>query len=85
MADITMCKGTKCLLKETCYRYTANKDMMQSFFVDIPYKDDKCEYYWNITKRKKLFPNSKPLNKEELEKLKKKARKYGVTKGYFKS
>ena len=47
MADITMCKGTNCPLKEDCYRYTAPiNEYRQSFFSAVPYHDDDCEHYW---------------------------------------
>ena len=47
MADITMCKGTDCPLKESCYRYTANvNELNQSYFAEPPVKDGKCEMYW---------------------------------------
>lgn len=48
MADITMCSGRDCYLKEKCYRYTAPKSKyMQSYFT-IPPKDEKgnCDMYW---------------------------------------
>ena len=48
MADITKCKGTDCPLKESCYRFLAMEGLRQSFFTDVPFKDGKCEYYWNI-------------------------------------
>ena len=48
MADITKCKGTDCPLKETCYRFLAMVGLIQSYFKDVPFKDGKCEYYWNI-------------------------------------
>ena len=48
MADITKCKGTGCPLKETCYRFLAMEGLRQSYFIDIPFKDGKCEYYWKI-------------------------------------
>ena len=48
MADITKCKGTDCPLKETCYRFLAMEVLRQSYFIDVPFKDGKCEYYWNI-------------------------------------
>jgi len=48
MADITMCSGKNCPLKDLCYRFTAKKSaFMQSFFVEPPIKDGKCEYYWS--------------------------------------
>lgn len=44
--DITQCRGTDCPLKDSCYRFTAESDYYQSFFTEVPYKDGKCEYYW---------------------------------------
>jgi hypothetical protein len=47
MPDITMCKGTDCPYKETCYRYTAKScEFWQSYFIEPPIKDGKCEMYW---------------------------------------
>ncbi len=47
MPDITMCPGGDCPVKDKCYRYTANaNELYQMYFVDPPYKDGKCEYYW---------------------------------------
>jgi len=31
MADITMCVGTKCSKKDTCYRFTAEPSSIQSY------------------------------------------------------
>lgn len=44
--DITMCVGTNCPQKETCYRYTAKPSDYQYYFIDPPVKDGKCEMYW---------------------------------------
>ena len=47
MPDITMCLGTKCPYKESCYRFTAKpSEYMQSYFMKPPIKDGKCEMYW---------------------------------------
>ena len=47
MPDITMCLGTDCPQKETCYRFTAKpNEYWQSYFSVPPIKDGKCEYYW---------------------------------------
>lgn len=50
MADITKCKGGICPLKDNCYRYKAESDIMQSYFIDEPYvlRGDtyECDYYW---------------------------------------
>ncbi len=47
MSDITMCKGGDCPYKNNCYRYTSkHEELCQSYFVDIPLKDGKCDLYW---------------------------------------
>lgn len=49
MADITMCEGKDCPLKENCYRFKANvNEIYQSYFVEIPYNKEKqeCEEFW---------------------------------------
>jgi hypothetical protein len=48
MTDITKCSGADCDLKMTCYRYTAPTGMLQSYFMNSPIKDGKCEYHWDI-------------------------------------
>jgi hypothetical protein len=51
MADITKCEGQKglinCPYKENCYRFTAKADeLYQSYFMELPLKDGKCDHYW---------------------------------------
>jgi hypothetical protein len=46
MPDITMCLGTDCPYKETCYRYTSEPRDWQSYFSVPPIKDGKCDMYW---------------------------------------
>jgi hypothetical protein len=47
MSDIAMCKGTGCPVKEQCYRFTAKpNEFRQSYFVEVPFKDGKCEMFW---------------------------------------
>ncbi|NBW33717.1 MAG: hypothetical protein EBR30_01530 [Cytophagia bacterium] len=42
-----MCPGGDCSLKDKCYRYTAPADEdYQMYFVNPPYKDNDCEYFW---------------------------------------
>ena len=46
MPDITMCKGTRCVLSTRCYRCTATPDEYQSYFIDEPTTDGHmCAYY----------------------------------------
>lgn len=47
MADITMCTGGICTVKNTCYRANAPANRhYQSFFTEPPGKDANCEYYY---------------------------------------
>jgi hypothetical protein len=47
MPDITMCPGTNCPHKETCYRYTATpSEYRQAYFMEAPIKEEKCDMYW---------------------------------------
>ena len=49
MVDYAMCEGTKCPLKETCYRFRACPDKyMQTWMEKVPYDFEKqqCTYYW---------------------------------------
>lgn len=49
MPDITMCKGNKCPLKENCYRYKAiPSEYRQSYFVEPPFENSECEYYYKL-------------------------------------
>lgn len=54
MLDITMCNGEHCPLKESCYRHKATPDHYQSYFVDIPLKEDgTCEHFMEIWNKEK--------------------------------
>jgi hypothetical protein len=55
MPDITMCKGTACPKKESCYRFKATpSEFRQSYFANAPTEGGACKYYWAIeTKEKK--------------------------------
>ncbi len=44
--DITMCPGTGCPHKESCYRFTAKAGEYQSYFMESPIKEGKCDYFW---------------------------------------
>ena len=46
MADITMCEGKGCEIKEICYRYRATpSEFRQSYFVESPNNGLECDYY----------------------------------------
>ena len=46
MSDITKCKGQGCPAKELCKRYTAEESFLQSYFLEAPIKDNKCDMFW---------------------------------------
>lgn len=46
MPDIAKCWGGDCPVKENCFRYTAKPSDRQSYFVNPPYENGKCVYYW---------------------------------------
>lgn len=47
MADITLCKGNNCPMKEQCKRYTSpHNPKYQSYFTESPIKDGKCDMFW---------------------------------------
>jgi hypothetical protein len=53
MADISMCSGQDCPVKEKCYRFTAPKSLIaQSYFTESPGKTEDgkftCEMYWGV-------------------------------------
>jgi len=49
MADITMCNGKGCNVKNTCYRFKAPiNEFRQSYFIEVPGKDESCDYYWGL-------------------------------------
>lgn len=56
MADITKCNDEQCSKRLSCYRFTAPADEhWQSYFVNSPRKEDKCEMYWNANVDKDLL------------------------------
>ncbi|MBO6179436.1 MAG: hypothetical protein J6O04_09695 [Selenomonadaceae bacterium] len=47
MADITMCRGENCDVREKCYRYTAPVSRYwQSVFAETP-TGKPCEHFWD--------------------------------------
>ena len=60
MSDITMCSGFGCDLKNKCYRHTANKSFWQSWFMEVPIKDGKCDMFWD-NKAEQDYSNLKDI------------------------
>lgn len=64
MQDISLCQGGACLIKETCYRFTAKPDeIAQSYFTGVPWDGEGCREFMPIF-------TSKELTLEEAKKLK---------------
>ena len=50
MADITMCRGENCEVKDACYRYTATaNEYRQAYFMNTPVFIDgvTCDEFWS--------------------------------------
>lgn len=52
MPDITMCRGTGCILRDRCYRYTAPPTpKRQAYFSKSPVRWEgagvQCDYFWS--------------------------------------
>ena len=68
MADITLCKGKNCPIKEQCKRYTLpHNPLYQSYFTESPIKDGKCDMFWgdkadNIMEQLKTITNENNNN-----------------------
>jgi hypothetical protein len=75
MADITMCEGYECTMKETCYRYKAPVNIhRQSYFSDAPHREEVdrdnntiCDHYWKVDKLGG-YKSGIPLGLPDLEK-----------------
>jgi len=73
MADIAMCEGTNCPIKEQCERFTAKpNEYRQSYFVTIPGKrgeDGKweCEMFWGQTNENVMKQLNDILNGDETD------------------
>ena len=51
MADIAMCQGGECPVRENCWRYIAPADRWQSYFGTPPFTKDGCEYFWDVNEK----------------------------------
>ena len=51
MADITMCSGSNCPIKDSCFRFKAEKNMIyQSYFLNVPYDHTRkvCNEHYRV-------------------------------------
>lgn len=67
MADITMCSGNGCNLRNICFRFKAIPNpYRQSRFMTPPVIDGKCDQLWEIDnkkyKKRKLNVNTSKSN-----------------------
>ncbi len=53
MTDMTMCYGTNCPKKESCYRHTCLPSRLQAYFKESPIKDGSCVFFEPIEKKEK--------------------------------
>ena len=47
MPDITMCWNNKCKKKDSCYRYTAKPNLIQSYSVFDHENTGNCKEFWD--------------------------------------
>lgn len=62
MADITICDGGECPLKDNCYRFLAERNpLYQSYFESIPYDKEKniCDEFIEIKTKKMEYKKVK--------------------------
>jgi len=67
MADIAMCRGTHCPLKEKCWRYNAPADIYQHYISEVPYdfKNQCCSEYWERDLKGKRVGINTRLRRED--------------------
>jgi len=51
MADIAMCQGNECPVKENCWRYMAPTGIWQAYLATPPYTEEGCEYFWDMNEK----------------------------------
>jgi len=51
MADIAMCLGGECPVKEDCWRHMAPSSRWQSYLATPPYTEEGCEYFWDMNEK----------------------------------
>lgn len=62
--DICMCRGEGCLNKEQCYRFLAEPNYLQSYFIGSPLDDNgNCLYFWIVNKEGKRCQDAAPQHK----------------------
>jgi hypothetical protein len=53
-ADITLCFGEGCPMREKCLRFLTPPDEdAQSFFVNTPWANDGCNFFWRAKEKEK--------------------------------
>jgi len=51
MADISMCEGKGCEVKETCYRFKAEPSKHWQSYMKPDIQGSVCIYYWDINNK----------------------------------
>lgn len=61
--DITKCKGIECPIKENCYRFISKESDWQSYLMESPFKDGKCDMFWGENSES-IFNQLKQITKK---------------------
>lgn len=48
MSDITMCEGIECPIRKKCFRFRAESDWMQHYFIKTPYEYSHCDKFISL-------------------------------------
>lgn len=48
MSDITMCEGIDCPIRSKCYRFMANANLFQFYFIKTPFEYDYCDKFISL-------------------------------------
>lgn len=85
MADITMCSGKNCSMKNRCFRYTATADKYrQSYFATPPINNGKCHYFWdNPQMTSKEIKENEFLTQSGVKSYIKKVKNFLHQKGFY--
>ena len=61
MADISMCAGIGCPMRDRCHRFTAPKSFYQSYLNRTPDENGECEGYWEAESIKKQVDDTETI------------------------
>jgi hypothetical protein len=54
MPTLTKCSGNGCEMKNKCFRYTSPSNSYQSYFTEVPLKENgTCDYFLQVDIKRK--------------------------------